>query len=494
MPAASPASYDQPVENTSRWDRGQRFAIARSSIIVALSVVACGDDAEVVLDGPVPDAAIDADGSSRRLLTPADITYLGYYEIGESVYGSGLTHRYVDDELRLIYTEFVAEGVPAGASPYVPTEVRLPANFGERAVEVARWGQLFAPAQNFTGRDIWLGLWWEAGADRLWTTSAYDYPQGEVTTEETMTLATRELRAGEPLATGHRGFWGFAGIGQRALYGGVQPVPPWFQQAHGVGAYVTGWGGYTSRLSQGLNASLGPMLVFFDDPHGVADAPMLAAANLPATAARIGGDARSGAVSMDWYPGGYAARTFDRGVRGTTCANYFDGGDPRQNPSTPPTDPPQAGAQWLHPVPGDPRGEQRWVWGDTYSNNLQWIEPDPEAGTSGRHGIVAVLDAAYGKAFYMTSALHYDARQYELHVFDPADVASVLAGAIPPWALRPTSIATLALPGKGYPEQLDQAGGIKGMTYDARTSTLYLMGYWAGTPPTNRLYAFSVGR
>lgn len=62
----------------------------------------------------------------------------------------------------------------------------------------------------------------------------------------------------------------------------------------------------------------------------------------------------------------------------------------------------------------------------------------------------------------------YATRQYELHVFDPADVASVLAGSLPPWALRPVS--------------------------DARTSTLYSMGYWAGTPPTKRLYAFAVGR
>jgi hypothetical protein len=477
-----------------------------------LSAIACGDDAVStgagggnassgnVASGTSGDASSTSSGmmGDRPLLTPSDFSYLGHYTFGsgDTTYGTGLTHRYVDGKLRLMYCDFVGAGRPAGGSPYVPTEIELPTAFGDSATTIRSWGTMFSPTQNFNARDIWLGITWDEKNQRLWSSSAFDYPQGTVTTEETLVLASRKLPDGGQDATDHQGFWGFAGIGQRAIYGGVQSVPDWFQKSHGVGALVTGWGGYTSRMDQGLGASLGPMMVFFDDPHGnVPGAPFLDPPNLAESTFKIGADTRSGTTGNDWYAGGYAARTFDRGCRTTACENYFDGGDPRQNPQTPPTDAPLANASWLHPVPGDPDGAQRWVWGDTYSNNVQWIDSDPANGTTGKHGIVAILDGAEGKAFYMTSALHYSGRLYEMHIYDPSDVAEILAGNRPAWSLRPTSMARLTLPGKGAPEQSDQQGGIRGVTFDETTGRLYLAGYWDSTqPPQSRIYVFELAK
>ena len=402
----------------------------------------------------------------KRVLTPADFTYLGFYDIQtnaeDSTYGQGLTHRYVNGDFRLLTLQLTGD----------LHEVSLAGrSFGDLISTTTNTWALgpSGALNNFNG------FWWEEAKSRLWVTSAVDYTTQTVPVQiSTLTLgATRTV-------SNVRGPIGLSGLNAKRVYGGAQPVPTWFQTAFNVGPYVVGWGGYTSLMAQGGGASLGPTMYAIPDPAGYGTS-----GTIPTSAYRVLMDSASGTRADDWYRQG-SPTSFDRGIRMTNPVNYFDGGDARQNPPTPPPAPPLAGAQWLSPAP-DGRG--RFVWGDSYYNTGVWIDGPTT------HGFLMVASLCGGRCWYQSSTLAYDRRVFELHIWDPARLGDAIRGARPAWNIKPTSLAQLNLPlgnsvvwGGNSP-----TGNIGGATFDPVTRRLYMIGFGVGADVhRSRIFVFQV--
>jgi hypothetical protein len=481
--------------------------LAYGCVVVGLSTLACASIA-FSADGPVapaqkevsqiPDEKVDGHSGStvafanasvsggaksgkKMLLAASDFTYLGSYPFPESIpggatFGMGLTSRYVDEQLRFLTFGYSGSVPKPGAPAAQLIEFALPAKIGEPiAAATGRWKDIWSPASgpNSGGGDEY-GLWWEdlgEGKGRLWTTHCTDYPNENGTKADPhkginnpFAVAIRTLDA-DGKVSNMKGEYGFAGVGQRAIYGGVQPIPKWFRDKYGVKQpYAVGWGGYTSRMAQGLVPSLGLMMLAIPDVTTFKDGSII-----PTKDFKILADHRSGTTAAnDWYKSG-APTKFDRGHRNTDVVNYYDGGDKRQNPQTPPSDPPIKGAQWLSPAPD---GKGRWVWGDTFYNTGCWID-GPNKG-----GFIAVGNFSKGKTFYMSSAGHNEGRHAELQIFDPDDFGKVLNGKLAAWKVQPVAskllTADLTPLGLLWASSGNRSGGVVGATFDARTNRLYM--------------------
>ena len=384
----------------------------------------------------------------------------------------GLTCRRVKGQLRFLTLSY------SGSinTPSRLIEFALPGDVGKGITTLTNhWDDIWSPLPhpNVGGGDEY-GFWWEdQGNDngRLWTTHCTDYPSeakpagSNTGTNNPFAIAVRTLNADGTIA--HlTGEYGFEGVGQRAIYGGVQPIPQWFRDEYKVAQpYAVGWGGYTSRMAQGLVPSMGLMMLAIPD---VTSLP--ANSVIPAKDYTILADHRSGTThTKDWYASGKPS-SFDRGQRNADVVNYFDGGDTRPNPKSAPSDPPVADARWMSPAPD---GLGRFVWGDSFYNTGCWID-GPKKG-----GFVVVGSFAKGKAYYMGSTLHNEGRHAELQIFEPNDFGKVLQGTMDPWNIQPvgsklltSDLAPLHLL---YPTDGNNANGaVAGATFDPTTKMLYL--------------------
>lgn len=397
------------------------------------------------------------------LLQPSDFTYLGYYDLQTAAtdgtpYMQGLSHRYVNGDLRLLSLIYgVLHETSIGSKP-----------FGAQITSKTRaWGSVGG-----TTNGGFNAVWWEEARQRLWTLNTIDYSS----TAKQIQVFTRTLND-DGTVSNLRGPIGLQGLASKRAYGGAQAVPVWFQQQYGVGPYVIGWGGYTSLMAQSGIASLGLTTYSMPDPDGFASNT-----EVPVGQYKVLADHFKASTVGDWYGAG-APSGYDRGARVTIPINYFDGGDPRQNPTTAPTDPPAAGAQWLSPSP-DGRG--RWVWGDSYYNTGCWIDGP------NKHGFIAVAALGTGKCWYGSSTLHFDGRTAELHIYDPAHLGEVAQGTRPIWNVQPVSMTELQLSGTyvlaGGNTTLGNAAGA---TYDPIGKRLYVSR--CGTNGTwQRIYVYQV--
>ena len=185
-----------------------------------------------------------------RQSLPFSLTYESYRDIrtngDDTTYGQGLTHRYVDGELRLLTLAY-------------------PARLHEFRIEGTRNGDLItsttaswnlAPTgalNNFNG------IWFEQAKNRLWIASAEDYTavahEAKITTlvlgENGTISGVRTVR--------------LEGVAAKRVYGGCAAVPSAFVSQLG-GPYVCGWGGYTSLLNNGGGASIGATMYAIADP------------------------------------------------------------------------------------------------------------------------------------------------------------------------------------------------------------------------------------
>ena len=84
------------------------------------------------------------------------------------------------------------------------------------------------------------GLWWEAAKSRLWTVTAVDYTNVAYPVQ----VFTRSLNDDGTVTNVH-GPIGLTGIPAKRVYGGVQPVPEWFQTQYG--SALTQWDGVAIR-------------------------------------------------------------------------------------------------------------------------------------------------------------------------------------------------------------------------------------------------------
>src|SRR5690606_21203067 len=183
-------------------------------------------------------------------------------------------------------------------------------------------------------------------------------------------------------------------------YGGCNAVPSALVSQLG-GPYVCGWGGYTSLVAQGGGASIGPTMYAIPDPDTIANGATAQARTILDTAS-------------------------SRGLRKTIPANYFDGGDSRQNPSSRPSGPPQSSADWLSP---NAQGLGWMTWGDSSYNTGVWI------GTT----YAAVASLCQGSCWYQSSTLAFDGRQFELHLWQGSSLGSNAL-------TRPSEMTELNLP------------------------------------------------
>ncbi|MEZ5317190.1 MAG: hypothetical protein R2752_07285 [Vicinamibacterales bacterium] len=392
----------------------------------------------------------------KALIQPSDFAYLGYYDVQTSgedtTYSQGLTHRYVDGDLRLLIYQ-LHDRLHEISLKDVPFGARITQTTGD-------W-----PVTNCG----FIGLWFEEAKDRLWTTCSEDYfadyQPAEIRLLRLGAGGTTTLLAGPN---------GLRGITQKRVYGGCRDLPAWMQQMSNLSQpYVCGWGGYTSLVSSGGVASMGLTMYAVPDPTTwkgeTRDFKTLA-------------DHESGTTEGD----GGAGRSFDRGWRLTPALNYYDGGDPRPNPPTPPEDPPRRGAGWLHPLKD---GHNRFVWGDSYYNTGNWVE------TATKRGFVAVASLCGGKCYYSHSTLNSDERIAELHVFDPAQLAEVARGRRRPWQVQPVAMERLDLPGEvwsGSHQGNWTPGNAAAATFDAKTGRFYLARFAVDTF-TTRIYVYQVG-
>jgi hypothetical protein len=408
---------------------------------------------------------IPASSGGEKLLSPDDFTFVGSYPFSadnQATFGMSLTCRRVNGQLRFLTMSY------SGKVKARLIEFALPAKIGQKITTLtADWDDIWSLTSrpNLGGGDQY-GLWWEDqgnGKGRLWTTHCTDFPSDKWI-NDTQALAVRGLNA-DGTVTNVLGEYGFKGVGQRAIYGGVQRIPQWFRDKFGVTQpYAVGWGGYTSRMAQGLVPSLGLMVLAVPDVT-----TYKAGSVIPATDFKILADHRSGTASRDWYASGGPTR-FDRGRRNADVVNYYDGGDKRQNPNSAPSDPPVAGAQWLSPAPD---GFGRFVWGDSFYNTGCWID-GPNKG-----GFIVIGCFAKGKAYYRSSTLHNSGRHAELQIFDPNDFGAVLRGKKAPWNVEPSAskllTADLAPLGLLFANGGNNAqGAVAGATFDAATKLLYL--------------------
>lgn len=450
---------------------------------------ASADDAEAMLDDhearitalehPVPPPPPPPPPPSVSLLTQADFTYLGHYRVASDlggaqlVWGQGFTHRYVNGQLRFLTLGFLGNQVPSPQEQYSLLEFSVPAAYGDRVTTTTgQWAHLW----NGTGwgrNGWWMGVWWDEPQQRLWTTSAVDYPD-DTMLAWTRSLWTRTLNANGTISN-LRGYWGLPGVNQRQVHGGVCAVPTWFQTQYGTGPYAVGFGGYASRMNVGV--SLGPTLYTVPEPSATPDGQEFPAASVRRLMAH-------GHEAADWYVQGTPG-AYDRGLRNADVLNYYDGGDPRPNPQTPPTAPPAAGAQWQIPAPD---GLGRWVWGDSAWGTGVWID------TPTKRGFVLAPSFSSGKAYYMSSTLNRDRYSYELQVFDPAHFGEVLAGTrpahVPPtsrWRIDPLPGFTPTTVTSG----LTLPKGIAGATFDATMKRLYLYATWADDGDS-RIFVYQV--
>ncbi len=368
-------------------------------------------------------------------LRSESFTLDGYVDVrtngNDSTWGQALTHRYVDGELRFLTIalrgqlhEFRIAGTAPGATVITPT---------------ARWNLGPTDAlNNFNG------IWFEQAKNRLWITSAQDY-----TNENHRAKVTIVTLGDNGRVTVAKRFT--LNVPAKRVYGGCNAVPAALVEQLG-GPYVCGWGGYTSLVNQGGGASIGPTMYSIPDPDTVKDGATVRARTILDAAGQ-------------------------RGVRLTIPTNFFDGGDPRQNPSSRPSGSPARGADWLSPN----RDGQGWmVWGDSYYNTGVWI------GTT----YAAVASLCKGGCWYQSSTLAYDGRQFELHLWDGASLGRDRLQ-------RPSVMSELALPidndriwGGNTP-----TGNIAGATFDETTNRLYMIGFPLGSDDyTGRLYIFNVKR
>ena len=403
--------------------------------------------------------------TTKELLVESDFTLLGYFRVSRNLsnsggadltYGQGFTHRVVGGQLRFMTFGFM--GNIAGIPQYRLVEFAAPPNVGGTvSVATGSWADVWAGGLDWNKNGWWHGLWWDEDSGGLWTGSGIDYPD-DASINNTEAMHYRTLNNDGTIA-GLRGPFGLAGISQRRLYGGMQRIPQWFQTQYGTGPFAGGWGGYASRMNQGLGISLGPAAYAFNDPRSGPNGSTLQSGDFRTLADHVSG----AKFTTDWYANG-SPSSFDRGVRNADVINYYDGGDPRQNPQTPPIDQPAPGAQWLSPAPD---GLGRWVWGDSAWNTGCWID------TPLKHGFLVVPSLSSGKAYYMTSALNSDRKTFEVQVFDPSRFGEVIGGTRQPWDVKPTSRWQIYLAGfEGHGN--GPGGSVAGASFDPVGKRLYL--------------------
>jgi hypothetical protein len=87
-----------------------------------------------------------------------------------------------------------------------------------------------------------------------------------------------------------------------------------------------------------------------------------------------------------------------------------------------------------------------------------------------------IMSGAKGKSWYCNSDNCWEGRQYELHIYDPAQLAEVTAGTRKPWQVTPSSLRVLPLSGYGTTAGTgaEVIGNVSGAAVHVPSKTAYI--------------------
>jgi hypothetical protein len=378
----------------------------------------------------------------KRLLGPDDLRLLGAFRLpmevdgDDATFGSGLTHRYVDGEFRLI-----AAALRETVYEVAPPELRRSPPFA-RADVMARWGdvtqgnKLLDPASDGSERGAGLyGLHWDEPTSRLF----WSYGDGYNTVSANdPSLGASELNDATGVVTS-LGAWKLGNRSCKMTMGGVTAIPQsWADDHTGGRRLAAGFGGYFSIVALGP-ASMGPALAAFD----------------PAAVDTTPSRGRLSVRPLVGYP--FNVEPYTQPTRARRNLRYrteFDGWNPRD-------------------------GRGYWTWADYIAQGGVWIDT-PEV-----HGVLFAPTLGQGRVWYENSTLNATRASHWWYVYHPDDLADVAARRTREWRIQARRRLPVRYPGLRYP--LDGwANGpqhhVVGVTFDQVSNRLYVCVTWPAPP------------
>ncbi len=164
-------------------------------------------------------------------------------------------------------------------------------------------------------------------------------------------------------------------------------------------------------------------------------------------------------TTIDLSAYGYSSTTPAGTFSGKGPVNFGDSGDPRPNPSTAPTFQPVAAASFQSP---DGSGDA--VWPQQNGKYCGGFWPATK-------GLCLVGNFPTGRVYYQSSSGRCDSETAEIHVFDPAQIAQVIAATRDPDDIEP--VVMIPLPDVDH-TNLDGAFGGMNAAFDPVDSRLYI--------------------
>ena len=366
---------------------------------------------------------------------------------GDPTFGKGLTHRYVNGELRMFSTSW---------SPQVVYEVKVPAltNPPQTAQVVRDWGDI-AGSKKYTvsGTSYINGLYWDEADKRLYW--SYGDPYNMTGDDPSFGYSTLNDTAGTSTPVGA---WRLA-EGDKATDACVLSIPQWFAGAYAGGKRLgAGCGSYRSIANSGP-ASMGPVLTAFSPPTSAqADRSLLSS------------------VPLVGYPfTGTASTPYSTPDRAHRDTNY-SGDD-----------------GWFTWPPKD--GVGYFTAGDLLLQAGVWIDLPDKSGLF-YFPSLCTGHCRYGLPVAATGM--GDGASHAWYEYDPADLAMVVQGQKQQWEIQPAANWPVQYPGMTYPLPAWRdmpPNMVTGVTYDSTTRRLYVAVQFAGSGGTygvHKVYVYEV--
>jgi hypothetical protein len=379
--------------------------------------------------------------SSKQLLTQADFTYIGAFDLPavpntSPDWGKGLAYRYVNGELHMFAGTWNPQDVYEVRVP-TPSKTSIPV-----ATLIRDWGDIThgKMTTKIPGGSVDLfGLYWDETDKRLYWSYQNTYNTGSGDPAMGYTVLS------DSGSTTAYGPWAFTGHDAKAAGACVIPIPQWFADAYlGGKRLAAGCGGPWSAATAGP-ASFGPALTAFSPPG--TSGSSISSTNL------VG------------YP--FVADAYGPPDRAHRDTNYQGSGD------------------WLAWAPGN--GIGYWTDVDIIWQGAAWIDlPD-------KHGVLFAPVLGNGRIWYESSTTHAASGSHAWFIYGPADFVKVAQGQNQEWEIQPTEYLVqypgISYPLPGWSDWADNL--ITGVTFDSTANRLYIRGRFAGAHGT-RVFVYQV--
>ena len=235
-------------------------------------------------------APTGGDPLNKTVVSRPNFAYLGSFRMPTSANGwstaytaGGLTHRYVNGQLRFLSTSHIYSGGLVYETNYPGIGTGDLASAPQAQV-VKNWGDVYSGHKwvandgggaALSGGVSTYGLYYDQALGRLYWNYGHwynaDYPYNP-------SFGYSVLNDQTGVATGI-GAWGLTGRPEKFDRGGALRIPQWFADRFTGGKSLgVGFGGYFSIISTG---SLGAALAAVDDPAPATDPDRAALANVP---------------------------------------------------------------------------------------------------------------------------------------------------------------------------------------------------------------------